>query len=123
MSLVGSDAQAARGFFKSEIASRFPQTFRALQDMVVAASKAYKNQGKKSWFGRDKGADSYVQFMASVNKLATCFSSEQVYLVFPSEMERLDALNTMVLAFFAAYPNWQDAMIVWEGSFEGVKKS
>ena len=51
MALVGEENMNARKFLAGEFAASFPRSFRCLQDMAVAGANAYKNNGKRAWFG------------------------------------------------------------------------
>ena len=49
-----------------------PHTFNSLQTLVMAMASAENNAGKKTFFGRDKGQESYAKFLASLQKTIHC---------------------------------------------------
>ena len=113
MLLTSEESRIMRDFFISQFAPRFPWSFQALQRMAVSASKAYKNAGKKSWLGRDKGAESYAEFMSSVQVLGSYLESEGYLGQAGRSGDTWVDVCKVVRAFFVAYPNWQDAEATW----------
>ena len=112
MPLIPQESVQAREFFTGHFGPRFPFSFQALQRMAMAASKAYKNAGKKSWLGRDKGAESYADFVKSVQILGSYLTTEGFLEAVGGD--EWEATRTLVRSFFVAYPNWPDAMCCWE---------
>lgn len=89
--------------------SNFPHTFNSLQHLVMAMAKVYKNQGKKSFFGKDKGLAAYKTFEEKLRDtiLAMVLDNLIKRNSPPSEvlLEIIEAINV----FSQVYPNWQDA--------------
>lgn len=105
-----------RSVLEGDFAQAFPRVFRALQDMAVAGSKAYSNNGKRAWFGlgRDLTLESMRGFQDSIYLLAMALRSDE-YLNLPAArgMSELEQVNRIVGLFFTAYPNWPDAEAAW----------
>ena len=92
-----------------DLQSRGPHTFNALQHLVKAMSKIAKHQGKKSFFGKDKGLEAYKDFE---HKLRDTILA----LVLDGIIERNSqpdyvrkTICNVIVAFSQAFPNWQDA--------------
>lgn len=94
--------------------------------MAVAGSNAYKNNGKRSWFGmgRDLTLESIRTFQDSVFLLVMALSSEEfINLPAARKMSEEDQVNSIVKMFFIAYPNWPDAEAAWDAVGQDVMKS
>ncbi|MBE7368021.1 hypothetical protein [Ramlibacter pallidus] len=81
---------------------------KELTDLVMAAEKAYRCQGKKSIFGRDKGEEANDllsrAMLRAISRLSAIgeISSNDL-------MAQVDALRLAMRHTAAAYPNWPDA--------------
>lgn len=108
---------AVRNVVESGFAASFPRSFRALQDMALAGAAAYKNSGKRAWFGfgRDLSLESMRRFQDSVVLLVMSLHNEE-FINLPAAKGRSEQeqVETAVKMFFIAYPNWQDAEAAWE---------
>ena len=123
MALVGPQAVQARDFLNSDFAQSFPRGFRALQDMAVAGSNAYKNNGKRAWFGlgRDLSLETMRQFQDSVTLLVIALKNDEfINLPAAKGMSEPEQINRLVALFFTAYSNWPDAEAAWEIVGQGV---
>lgn len=109
-----------RKVFTSEFAKSYPRSFRQLQDMTLAAVKAQRNSGKRSIFGKDKGAEAFNKFMHVATKLCETLVQEGATRTGPDESNELEKINFIIQSFFFAYPNWKDAEPVWGGFYLGV---
>jgi hypothetical protein len=45
-----------------QLQARIPHTYTAMEHLIMAMADAYKNRGKTSFFGYDKGLKSYLKF-------------------------------------------------------------
>ena len=106
-----------RKIFASEFAKSYPRSFRQLQDMTVAAASASRNHGKRSIFGKDKGAEAFGEFMRVATHLCSTLEQEGATSIVPDEANELERINFIVQSFFSAYPNWKDAEPVWGGFY------
>lgn len=117
MDLISEQAREARNAMQNDFGPLFPRSFRALQDMAIAASKAYKSSGKRAWFGmgRDLSLETMRGFQDSVFLLVSNLSSEGfINLPAANGLPEGDQVKGVVRAFFVAYPNWKDAEETWE---------
>lgn len=101
------------------LVARYGSATKELTDLVMAAEKAHKNSGKRSFFGRDKGRDTDEQLskavMRAVSKLSEIgmFSSNDLSV-------QVDALRLAMRQTKAAYPNWPNAykhLNIWLDDF------
>mgnify|MGYP003381692776 CR=1 FL=1 len=106
-----------RKLFTSGFAKSYPRSFRLLQDMTLAAAKAQRNSGKRSIFGKDKGAEAFSNFMHVATNLCSTLRQEGAASMGPNEANELEKINFIVQSFFLAYPNWKDAEPVWGGFY------
>lgn len=121
MDLISEQARATRNAMQTDFGPLFPRSFRALQDMALAASRAYKSSGKRAWFGmgRDLSLETMRGFQDSVFLLVSNLSSEGfINLPAANGLSEEDQVKGIVRAFFVAYPNWKDAEETW-GIFAG----
>jgi hypothetical protein len=78
-----------------------PKTFRALQNLFVAAKKAIKSTGKKGLFGGDKEA--------TTRKAAIqCILAVQSAMDADGHDSSLIALQLEVAQFSITFPNWPE---------------
>lgn len=88
-----------------------PRTHIALQTFVMAMTDVVKNAGKKSLFGRDKGADSYERFLRSmIQTVQAMLQDNQVNEANTSD-EVLQKLVSVMELFRSGYPNWPEAYL------------
>ena len=84
-------------------------TFNALQHLVMAMADVANNSGKKTFFGRDKGQQSYTKFLEKLR--ATLHSMVLDGLISEADSERnvLAQLESSIRLFQDGFPNWQEA--------------
>ena len=86
-----------------------PHTYTAMQHLVVALADTAKNLGKKTWFGRDKGVESYQKLESKLCNLITAMTLDKVVSASDSSEQILDATGKRLEMFSVAHPNWSDA--------------
>jgi hypothetical protein len=102
--MFGINSAAAQFFY-----ARTPETFKAMQHLVMALDDFTKSSGKKSWFG--SGQD---KTMRAIEKAAihigrtTAMHSDGVIVIAPqtSATEIHGELQERLDQFFEAFPNW-----------------
>ena len=52
--------------FEDQLRIMTPHTFNASQKLVMAMADVANNAGKTTFFGRDKGQQSYAKFLAAL---------------------------------------------------------
>ena len=94
-----------------------PNTTAALTWLVPAMEKVARNWGKRSLFGRDKGAEAARKYEEALIK--TLYAMTADGLVHRSdEPETFRTCLIQAMRQFAfAYPNWQDAYTFFETIF------
>ena len=92
--------------YREQLPVMYPHMFAALQKLVMAMESVVKNSGKKTFFGKDKGAEAYMVFVDCLRQTVIAVmldgkSSEA------SSNDHVIGIITMVLGKFElAYPNW-----------------
>ena len=86
-----------------------PHTFSALQKLVPSMASVAKNAGKTSFFGRDKGADAYEEFVKCVKLTVLAMMMDRVVRESSTSREVAVAMAAKLEMFAMAFPNWQDA--------------
>ena len=95
--------------FEEQLRLMTPHTYNALTKLVMAMAGVAKNAGKKTFFGRDKGQESYSKFLATLKiTLHSMVLDDIIQESTPSE-EVLAELESKLQKFKMAFPNWQDA--------------
>lgn len=98
-----------RALAKASLQADAPNTFNSFTWLVPAMEDAQKNAGKKSLFGKDKGAIAYEKFLAHLQ--TTLLSMHKDRLIdSATEPERVRTQLVSALQLFAhGHPNWPDA--------------
>lgn len=91
------------------MSSMMPHTFNALQKLVMAMADVAKNAGKKTFFGRDKGQESYDRFLTVLKVTTQSMVLDRLTKESSSTEHVADILFSKIELFSEAYPNWQDA--------------
>lgn len=95
--------------YQEQLPILYPHSFAAIQKLVMAMADFEKNIGKRSLFGRDKGAIAYEQFLNSLRQTVTCMTLDCKIRESSSVTEVVAALEELLTKFSMAYPNWEDA--------------
>ena len=94
---------------EEEFRNHYPHTLHALQNLVMAIVDYQKNQGKFSFFGKDKGLKAYQKFMESIRDTRDAMIINKVINESASQSEFQGKLLENIVVFSTIYPNWQDA--------------
>mgnify|MGYP001615061714 CR=1 FL=1 len=86
-----------------------PHTFNALQELVMAMSAVANNAGKKTFFGRDKGQESYARFLRALRATIHSMVLDGVIRESTPTDEAATRLEGSLRQFQETFPNWQDA--------------
>lgn len=109
---------AGNKLFEEQLRIMTPHTYNALQKLVMAMADVSKNTGKKTFFGRDKGQESYDKFQKLLRATIQCMVLDSVIKESTSTEEVIDELKNKIKHFQMAYPNWQDAYFFADWFFE-----
>jgi hypothetical protein len=87
---------------------------RQILDLVLAAEKAFDDFGKRSIFGKDKGAESERKFTAAL--VLAILALERIGKIQDSKNaeESFSALQSAMTLVRRAYPNWPRAYRYWD---------
>ena len=100
-------------------AAFYPHTNEPFQRLIMAAADAYNNAGKKSFFGKDKGQESFEKFMKILANEVAYTLAQDMQVKNPRDFnEVLSAMMTAKSAFQEAYPNWQEAYQFLDSFYE-----
>lgn len=100
---------AGNEYFQEKFKLTKPRTYIAIQKLVVSMSKVVKSQGKKTWFGRDKGLSSLQDFFDRLSDAITAMKLEKRIHDDDDAFGVQAALIAEISEFELAHPNWQDA--------------
>ncbi len=95
--------------YEDQLRIMTPHTFNALQKLVMAMADVAKNLGKTTFFGRDKGQESYSDFLRALKATVQSMVLDKVVNEATPTEDVLAALEDKLEKFSAAFPNWQDA--------------
>ncbi len=94
---------------EEEVRIQYPHTLHALQNLIMAIVDYQKNQGKFSFFGKDKGLKAYQKFMESIRDTRDAMIIDKVIDKGASQSDFQGKLLENIVVFSTIYPNWQDA--------------
>ncbi len=100
---------AGANFFSDQMQLMTPHTFNALSKLVLSMAKVNNNAGKKTFFGKDKGQESYSKFLGMLKNTLQSMVLDGVINESTSSEDAMTALTEKLEKFSLAYPNWQDA--------------
>ena len=86
-----------------------PNMLNAWTHVVPALAKYGKSQGKRSFFGRDKGEEAYRELIEKLKLLVLGLYGDGLLSRGASTDECLLALVRSLVTFKIAFPNWSDA--------------
>ena len=95
--------------YEDQLRIMTPHTFNALQKLVMAMADVSKNLGKTTFFGRDKGQESYSQFLHALKVTLQSMVLDKIVNDATATEDVLAALEDKLAKFSEAFPNWQDA--------------
>ena len=90
-----------------------PHTFVAMQHLVMSMDDCAKNIGKKSWFGKDKGVDSYMNFKQQITRSIAAMTLDGLVSETMNDKEVSIALFEQLTRFSEAFPQWTTAYAFW----------
>lgn len=93
---------------ESILIARYGIATKELTDLVMAAEKAYNHFGKRTIFGKDKGAEADEQLGKAVIRTVTKLTEIGV-ITSPDLKTQVDGLRVAIQQTMAAYPNWPKA--------------
>jgi hypothetical protein len=95
--------------FEEQLRLMTPHTYNGLTKLVTAMADVRKNTGKKTFFGKDKGQESYSKFLHALKATMQAMVLDGVIRESTSTEDVATELEGKLEKFAMAYPNWQDA--------------
>lgn len=97
-----------------------PHTFVAMQHLFMAMEDCVKNNGKKSWLGKDKGVDAAMKFKYQLSRAIVAMTLDGLISEATSNEDVCIMLEKMISQFEEAFPTWVTAYI-FAAAFLGDK--
>ena len=105
--------------FAALLSAQMPATVQALQHLVMAMADYRKNVGKKSLFGKDKGAAAFQKLDRTLLQTLKGLDADGLVEAGATPDEYRKQLMIAVRGFERAFPNWQEAYGFAKTYFEG----
>lgn len=93
----------------SALETRAPQTFGALQELVMAMAAYQKNRDRKTIFGRDKEPRAFKQFETALRETLTSMQMENLVTKNADAKEYRQGILEMLELFAQVFPRWRPA--------------
>lgn len=100
---------AGNKLVEEQLKLQTPNTYNALTHLVPALADTTKTLGKKSIFGRDKGAAAFEKMLGTLQMTIAALQLDGVITHTTPSPNVLDAILRFLRLFSEAHPNWQDA--------------
>lgn len=100
---------AGMRIYQEQLPVLYPHTLAGLQKLVPAMADVSNDAGKKTWFGKDKGAIAYAKFLQSLRQTIIGLLLDGQVRESSSDEDVVAALETVLNKFSMAYPNWTEA--------------
>lgn len=96
------------GSFEKETLKTMPTSFAKLTKLIMAMTRVKQDSGKKTLFGKDKGAKAFSKFLAILKETLEAMLVDGVIKSSDSNEEVIATLETKLAVFSANYPDWDD---------------
>ena len=107
--MFGFNDSVAQGMY-----STAPQSFKALQNLVMAMDDFQKKAGKKTLFGKDKSQELLVMVTVNIGRTITAMRADGIISPKSSAEEVHRLAKAQLDRFFEAFPMWTMAMVFSE---------
>jgi hypothetical protein len=91
------------------LSGQYPNTFKAMQDLVMAMAGYQKNRNRKGIFGKEKGPAAYEKFEVALKGVLVAMKRDGMATAGDSAPNLREKIVATVGMFSVVYPNWQDA--------------
>jgi hypothetical protein len=109
--------------YQEQLPILYPHTFAGMQKWVMAMADVSNDIGKKTWFGKDKGAIAYQKFLSSLKQTIIGLTLDGKIRESASADEVVSALEEVLSKFALAFPNWPEAYRFANSFFSQNNKS
>jgi len=100
-----------------DIYSRTPQTFKALQNLVVAMDDFQNKFGKKTWFCSDNSPEAYTRLPTNIARAINAMRADGVISAKTPAEDIHKLLKAQLDGFFETFPTFTTARIFSDVSF------
>lgn len=100
---------AGNARIEEQLKLQTPNTYKALTYLVPALADTTNSLGKKSLFGRDKGAAAFEKMLDTLQRTISAMYIDGLISRASTPANTLDTLLKFLSLFSEAHPNWQDA--------------
>ena len=94
--------------FKKETLKTMPTAFAKLTKLIMAMTSVKQDSGKKTLFGKDKGAKAFSKFLAILKETLDAMVVDGVIKTSDSSEDVITTLESKLDEFSAVYPDWAD---------------
>lgn len=91
------------------MATRSPNTFAAVQNLVMAFAGIHKSQGKRPLFGRSPAVKAHAKMDSALSDTLTALRIDGYIQPDFSDERAFDIFADYMILFSEAFPNWLDA--------------
>jgi hypothetical protein len=95
--------------YQEQLPIQYPHTFAGMTKLVMSMADVANNIGKKTWFGRDKGAIAYEKFLKSLRQTIVGMTLDGVIKESFTNDQVVAELEKILTKFALAFPNWHEA--------------
>lgn len=92
-----------------QLQARIPHTYTAMEHLIMAMADAYKNRGKTSFFGHDKGLKSYLKFEEKFKNALLAMTLDGLVSRTDTSKKYLEGFLVVLNTWHQIFPNWPDA--------------
>jgi len=93
----------------SELQAYIPHTYTAMEHLIMAMEDAFRNRGKTSFLGHDKGLKSYLKFEEKLKNTLLAMVMDGIVKRSDPAATYLENLLSVIDAWGLIFPNWPDA--------------
>jgi hypothetical protein len=94
--------------FEKEGLKTMPTAFAKLTKLIMAMTAVKRDSGKKTLFGKDKGAKAFSKFLAILKETMDAMLVDGVIKASDSTEDVILILEVKLAEFSTAYPDWVD---------------
>ncbi|MCF6282591.1 MAG: hypothetical protein L3J28_10375 [Candidatus Polarisedimenticolaceae bacterium] len=94
--------------FAKETLKVMPTAFAKLTKLIMAMTAVKQDSGKKTLFGKDKGAKAFSKFLALLKETLDAMVVDGVIKTSDSNEDVINTLEEKLADFATIYPDWDD---------------
>jgi hypothetical protein len=109
--------------FEKEHLKIMPTAFAKLTKLIMAMTCVKRDSGKKTLFGKDKGAKAFSKFLALLKETLDAMVVDGVIKTSDSTEDVITTLEEKLAIFSTAYPDWADGYAFADNFFGEQRKA